>query len=252
MFDRHYKIKYHTISITGNVRESNEDNYCSCSMMRTAGNIDEVICDYGEVDSRSNKLFAVFDGMGGEQKGEVASFIAADVAVRVNFDCKDIHSQLLSFTSEINRRVRAYADKNDIEVMGTTFAGVVFSEKDIYVSNVGDSKVFGIRNGKIIQHSVDHVLPEELAFRNIITQYIGMGENSKYFDPAVKRLDYSIGDRYIICTDGLTERLSTTEIGALCSVAETVTDATDILVSQAVKMGSKDNITVTVCEIAQP
>ncbi len=250
MDNRHYKIKYHTISITGNVRKNNEDNFFSLGVIKSPDNQanQSYFCN-GETDSSDNCFFAVFDGMGGEEKGELASYISAKSAVDYTFDNEDIAKSLLSFTESINRNVRNYADKNQVEIMGTTFAGVVFSGENAYIGNVGDSKVFCISGGKINQISVDHILPKELAFRNILTQYVGMGENDSKFVPAVSDKILKPGDRYIICSDGLTEKLSTNEIGALCSVAQTVSDAADILVSQALSMGSSDNITVTVCEI---
>jgi protein phosphatase len=249
MFDIHYKIKYHAISVAGNVRKNNQDNlYCNGKLRSLEDNTEVYSC-YGELDSRDNPFLAVFDGMGGEEKGEMASFIAATAASQMEFDSKDVHGQMLKFTKEINHRVRSYADENEIEVMGTTFAGIVFSETDVFVGNVGDSRVYLVKDNGTEQLSVDHKLPEELAFRNIITQYIGMGDDTKAFDPAVIFKGYSSGDRYIICSDGLYEKLKPQEIGALCMVAETVTDAADILVSQSLAQGSSDNITVIVCEV---
>lgn len=249
MFDVHYKIKYHAMSVTGNVRETNEDNLFCGGMIRSLEDGNEVYSAYGELDSRKSQLLAVFDGMGGEERGEMASFIAATAASQMDFQSKDMHGQLLRFTKEINNRVRAYADENDIEIMGTTFAGIVVSDMDVYVGNVGDSRIYKLHGGRIEQVSVDHILPEELAFRNIITQYIGMKNDDKGFDPAVGFMSCCAGDRYIICSDGLYEKLKTDEIGALCNVAETVTDAADILVCQALALGSSDNISVIVCEL---
>lgn len=249
MFDIHYRIKYHAMSSVGNVRKNNEDNlFCGGRVRPLQDNGGTYSCA-GVIDSRDNDFVAVFDGMGGEEKGEMASYIAAKAASEITFTPRDVHGQMLKFSKEINNRVRTYADENDIDVMGTTFAGIVFSDQDVYVGNVGDSRVYRIHNGQINRLSVDHTLPKELAFRNIITQYIGMRDVEKGFDPAVVFNGYRTGDRYIICSDGLYENLKDDEIGALCMVSETVADAADILISQALALGGNDNITVIVCEV---
>lgn len=252
MEQKHYKIKYHAISVTGNVRKNNEDNLLCNGQCRDV-NSEEDFSLSGELLSDDSKVLAVFDGMGGGEKGEVASMIATDVTKGFCFgvDDKPLSEQVLQCSKEMNSKVNEYAFENEIEHMGTTFAGVVFGKEEIVVGNVGDSRIFRVRNGKIEQLSVDHVLPEELlSFKNIITQYVGMKEE-KEFAPAITTEEYCSGDRYIICSDGLTEKLNQEEVGVLCHVAETVTDASDILVSQALSQGSSDNITVIVCELEE-
>ncbi|MGN0476432.1 MAG: PP2C family protein-serine/threonine phosphatase [Ruminococcus sp.] len=248
MGDNHYKIKYHALSVVGNTRTHNEDNLFCDGNTRPVED-EETYSQFGEILSTDNKILAVFDGIGGEEKGEVASSIASVATQGVDFSGENVEEKIVDFARSINQRVRQYAVDNDIENMGTTFAGAVFSDGGIHIGNVGDSKVFKLHNGKITQLSVDHVLPKELAFNNVITQYIGMKEEKNPLDPAISFQEYSPGDRYIICSDGLTEKLNVDEVGALCHVAETVTDATDILVSQALCAGGNDNITVIVCEL---
>lgn len=248
MEDNHYKIKYHAMSVVGNTRTHNEDNLF-CDGYTRPYEDDETYSKSGEILSRDNKMLAVFDGIGGEEKGEIASSIASNATKSAVFTGENVGEKILDFTRSINQSVRQYAVDNEIESMGTTFAGAVFTNRGIHIGNVGDSKVFRLHNGKIHQLSVDHVLPKELAFNNIITQYIGMKEERSAFDPAISFQEYIPGDRYIICSDGLTEKLNIEQVGALCHVAETVTDATDILVSQALCAGGNDNITVIVCEL---
>ncbi|MGN0459638.1 MAG: PP2C family protein-serine/threonine phosphatase [Ruminococcus sp.] len=248
MGNNHYKIKYHALSVVGNTRTHNEDNLF-CDGNTRPFEDEETFSQFGEILSTDNKMLAVFDGIGGEEKGEVASSIASNATQGVDFSGDNVGEKILDFTRSINQRVRQYAVDNDIESMGTTFAGVVFSDLGIHIGNVGDSKVFRLHNGKIHQLSVDHVLPKELAFNNVITQYIGMKEEKTPLEPAISFQEYIPGDRYIICSDGLTEKLNVDQVGALCHVAETVSDATDILVSQALCAGGNDNITVIVCEL---
>ena len=249
MFDIHYKIKYRAISSPGNVRKNNEDNLFCGGKIISRSEITSFFSVSGVLDSRNNSLIAVFDGMGGEAKGDTASYLAAKSAIDIEFDSENLNTQMLNFIKDINRKVKDYAGRHNVEVMGTTFAGIIFSEKDVYIGNVGDSRVYRLHSGKIEQLSVDHSLPKELAFGNIITQYIGMGENKDKFDPVIVFNGYCSHDRYIICSDGLYENLKDDEIGALCMVAETVDDAADILMSQALDLGGNDNITVIVCEV---
>lgn len=248
MENNHYKIKYHALSVVGNTRTHNEDNLFCDGKTRPIED-EEAYSQFGEILNTDNKILAVFDGIGGEEKGEVASSIASFATQCADFSGDNVGEKIIGFARDINRRVRQYAVDNDIENMGTTFAGAVFSDVGIHIGNVGDSKVFRLHNGKIRQLSVDHVLPKELAFNNVITQYIGMNEEKTPLEPAISFHEYYPGDRYIICSDGLTEKLNVDEVGALCHVAKTVTDATDILVSQALCAGGNDNITVIVCEL---
>ena len=253
MENKHYRIKYHAMSTTGNVRKNNEDNLLCDGHSRDV-NDEEDFSYYGEILSEDSKILAVFDGMGGGEQGEVASSMATDVARNYNFgdESKSLSEHILECAKEMNNKVHTYAEENQLEHMGTTFAGIVFGKNEIYIGNVGDSRIYKVRNGKIEQLSVDHVLPEELkSFKNIITQYVGMGEEEKEFSPALSTEEYCNGDRYIICSDGLTEKLNDEEVGVLCHVAQSVTDASDILVSQALGQGSNDNITVIVCELEE-
>lgn len=250
MSENKYKIKYHAFSVIGNTRPSNEDNLFCDGITRRIDD-EGVFTHYGEFTADSNKLLAVFDGMGGGEKGELASSMSADKAKSFSFEGEDTEKTLLRFIKEINNEVFEYATENQYENMGTTFAGILFSQDGMVVGNVGDSKVFIVKGGKTTQLSVDHSLPKELAFRNIITQYIGMDEDSKEFSPSFIHQDYEDGLRMIICSDGLTENLIPEQIGALCFVAESVSDASDILVSQALSLGGNDNISVIVCEITE-
>ncbi len=250
MSENQYKIKYQVLSVIGNTRPNNEDNVFCAGTIRDI-NDEGLFTHYGEFTGNCCNMLAVFDGMGGGEKGELASSMAANMAKDFSFDGENKEERLMQYIKVINGYVHKYAEENKFENMGTTFAGVLFAEDKMYLGNVGDSKIFIVNNGKITQLSHDHVLPEELAFRNIITQYIGMDENHKDFKPSLSQVEYTAGTRIIICSDGLTENLSSEQIGALCFVAEKVSDAADILVSQALSMGGNDNISVIVCEITE-
>lgn len=251
METNNFKIIYNGMSVKGDVRKNNEDNiFCDGKSRKAEDNEDFSI--QGEILSRDQKLVAVFDGMGGIEKGEIASMLASKTAGEFNFKTDEVPKEKMhSFIRKMNKRVLQCAVENEVENMGTTFAGVLFDREKICIGNVGDSKIFRVRSGKIEQLSQDHVLPKELAFRNIITQYVGMDETAKELNPKVEDEEYVAGDRYIICSDGLTENLNSQEVGVLCHVAQTVSDATDILISQALGQGGGDNITVIVCEIRE-
>lgn len=127
-------------------------------------NDEEDFSYYGEILSDDSKILAVFDGMGGGEQGEVASSMATDVARNYNFgdESKSLSDHILECAKEMNIKVHTYAEENQLEHMGTTFAGIVFGKNEISIGNVGDSRIYKVRNGKIEQLSVDHVLPEEL------------------------------------------------------------------------------------------
>jgi serine/threonine protein phosphatase PrpC len=212
---------------------------------------------------RRGHLLLVADGMGGHAAGELASKIAAETLPHTFYKSSDeeitlaLRSAIEAANEAIHERGSA---SRDFERMGTTCSALVLSLEGAVLGHVGDSRVYRVRDGYIHQLTFDHSLqwellrkgemkPEDIFLhepRHVITRSLGP-------EPVVKvdvEGPYPVwgGDRYVICSDGLTGHVEDSEIGMI--VAELPpTDASRLLVNLANLRGGSDNITVVVVEV---
>ena len=208
-------------------------------------------------------LFAIADGMGGAQAGEVASRLAAAALKESGADSGG-EQRIVDLIQEANRRVydRSTADPNT-SGMGTTITVALVESDRVAFGHVGDSRAYLIRDGRIEQLTEDHSLVNELLKsgklsreeaemhpqRAVITRALGT-------DPDVDVDTFSvptrIGDLFLLCSDGLTDMVSEESI---FDVVEENRDDIDRalrgLVKEANRGGGEDNITVVAFEIAE-
>ena len=251
-----YTVSYAAVCFQGYVRMNNEDNFCltgQCLPERNHG-LDTV--RIGQFDNRASEAVAVFDGMGGEAAGETASFLAADYFRQCSrpkssgFYEWSVKRHLHEACDEMNRRVCDYARQHGVGTMGTTFAAVFFGDSHLFCVNLGDSRIYRLRKGEILQISEDHTSGYGLTRKAPLTQFLGIPSNEIRLQPAVSRHAYRAGDRYLLCSDGLTDMLSDEKILAL-------TDSTSIetgigaLRDAVLKAGAIDNTTIIFCEIGK-
>ena len=255
------KIKAALVSDIGRVRKINQDNfYFNKKINKHAKpNI------YGkDIVLSGNKIFAVMDGMGGEDDGEKASYIAAKTvkqhSSRFNKDGK-----IDKIIYDANKRICKHIEKYD-RTMGTTIAVInVNTEKQTAIgTNVGDTKIFLIRDGKLRIMSKDHnisaglaklgVISEEEAWKhedkNKLTQYLGIFEDDFRIEPYITdEIMLENGDIIILCTDGLTDGLSSDDIVQISNAGERVSEKCENMLLSAMEKGSRDNITILMIEI---
>jgi serine/threonine protein phosphatase PrpC len=208
-------------------------------------------------------LFAVADGMGGAQAGEIASRIAASVlrdsAGRSGEDT------VATLIREANRRVYEAATTDEARSgMGTTITAALVEDGTVRIGHVGDSRAYRVRDGKLEQLTEDHSLvgelvrsgrlsPEEADVhpqRSVITRVLGT-------DPDVDVDTFTVetrpGDVFMICSDGLTSMVDDREILEIVERNRASLDrATRALVEAANKGGGEDNITIVAFEIGEP
>jgi serine/threonine protein phosphatase PrpC len=209
-------------------------------------------------------LFAVADGMGGHAAGEVASLTAIE-ALRQAFNRDRTSTGLVAAAEEANRVVwdRALADPT-LRGMGTTLVAMALVEVDgeerLAVINIGDSRLYLLRQGELEQLTSDHSLVQELVDvgeiseaeaevhpqRNVLTRALGV-------DPGVVVDDLEIlpvkGDRYLLCSDGLPREVSDDQIASILRRLTNPRDVARELVAQARAHGGNDNITVVVVDV---
>ena len=222
-------------------------------------------------------VFAVADGMGGHRAGEVASALAVDL-LRSRLSAAGAGlAEVMAAIAEANADIyRAAIGNPDQQGMGTTVTAlVVISEPDTDTSaddgapheqlalvNVGDSRTYLLRHGRLRRITVDHSYVQELVAtghitddearnhprRNIVTRALGI-------DPTVRVDAWTLplvrGDRFLLCSDGLVDEVRDDDI---VEVVRTVSDpqaAADELVAMANRQGGRDNITVVVVDVVE-
>ncbi|MEU8007721.1 protein phosphatase 2C domain-containing protein [Catellatospora sp. NPDC049111] len=206
------------------------------------------------------RFVAVADGVGGSPSGEVASRIVIETLAPLEQDDRHGADVLLAELAVANRRIReAIEAEPAIDGMGTTLTAVLLGPDDATLLHVGDSRAYLVRGGRLRQLTVDDTLvqamvergllaPEEVRHhphRSIITQAV----QGREFTPTVTTLTLEIGDRLLLCSDGLSD-IVTDE--ALAEALRGYTDAeaiADRLIKLALAAGAPDNVTVVVADV---
>ena len=244
-----YTIHYSCISHSGNCRSMNQDNYICICQFREIDSVDMKKPITGVVSADNTSLFGVFDGMGGEECGEVASFIAAKDAKTLKFG-KDIAKDLKKYCTETNESICKYTEENMISSMGTTAALLVFAKKKIVLCNIGDSKIFRVSDKIIEQISYDHVAISAYGTKPPLSQNLGIPPDELIIEPFISKGKYHDGDIYLICSDGLTDMVGTDEIEQVL-INTPIEEAIVTLRNKALKNGGKDNITIILLDITR-
>ena len=251
-----YQIEYAYTCHIGKIRNNNEDNFWCCGDSLEAQNQGMSHIRSGRMKQSEYPLLAVFDGMGGESCGEMAAFLAAESCGEHYKTTKEAIRQepedfLKDLCETMNQAICDYGRENRISSMGTTAALLAFAEEAVYSCNLGDSRIYRSDNEKFYQISEDHVLGRSLFGKAPLTQYLGMEEENLQLEPSISRQEIKPGDRFLLCSDGITDMLSDGEIADILSRDIPVEDTVEILVDRALKKGGRDNITVVLCEIAE-
>lgn len=210
-------------------------------------------------------LFVVADGMGGHVGGEIASASTIDrlraVAESGVVTPKSIEKALARAVKDIASHPEATDDGT-----GTTVTGVFLDtagEAPHWVTlNIGDSRVYLVRDGAIVQVTTDHSVVQELVaagrlspeeaenhpYGNVITRAVGPSEG---VTPDYVRLDVAEGDRFVICSDGLTKELTDYGIRHFLDENSDPADAVKAMLDAALENGGRDNITVIVLDVGR-
>jgi serine/threonine protein phosphatase PrpC len=208
-------------------------------------------------------LYAVADGMGGHQGGEVASTLALE-ALRATF-VGGTSDALAEAIEEANLRIheRGEADP-DLQGMGTTVVAVAVVEDDdggsLLIANVGDSRGYLFRDGDLTQLTEDHSMVADLVRegriteaeaevhpqRNIVTRVLGVYDQ---VDIDLWPVDVVRGDRLLLCSDGLFNEVAADQTASVLRRLSDPQEAADELVRLANEGGGRDNITVLVVDV---
>lgn len=206
--------------------------------------------------ANGERFAAVADGMGGHRAGEVASAIAVTEFSRwLRWAARPDEDALSHAVAEANHAIYTESRRDPLKAgMGTTLTAVWLDERDVYLAHVGDSRAYLYRNGALIQLSRDHSLVGEMLEkgvitykeslthpqRNYITRALGTG---KSVEPDILRLDYKKDDIWLLCTDGLSNSVSTYEMAAILAKNLSWDEKLQEMVQLALDRGGRDNIT---------
>ncbi|MFF4249871.1 PP2C family protein-serine/threonine phosphatase [Streptomyces sp. NPDC001663] len=195
-------------------------------------------------------VVAVADGLGGHPGGDVASALVARriAAMGPALDSEEVVRAVLN---ACNRAVYQAAEGGELAAMGTTVAGVVVQPDSLLVFNVGDSRVLAADRDGLRQVSVDDSPPLEPGQRttSLVTQCLGGTTAYRAVEPHVTAVPLSPGDRYIICTDGLTDPLTTDVLEELLREHDDGRAAFELW-KAAIAAGGPDNITLAVVRVS--
>lgn len=242
-----YRIHYSCVSHPGKVRQVNQDNFICNGQYMNLDNHEVSFPLTGSCDVSGNPIFGVFDGMGGEQHGEVAALIAARHAA-VLTPHRDGIETLRFFCQKANHFICNYSVEKGVTSTGTTAAMLLCTKKHICLCNVGDSKVFRFREGTLEQLSVDHLCVAPFGVKPPLSQNLGISPEEMRIDPYFQKFSYSPEDIYLICSDGLTDMVTNEKITEILSSDPSDTAAEQLL-ELALENGGKDNTTIILCRI---
>lgn len=210
-------------------------------------------------------LFGVCDGLGGHAGGEVASSLASQAFPDLlrNTDLPVAQALKRSLTASNDRILEFQTLEPKLQGMGTTLSAVWIrprGEEAIWVVHIGDSRIYRIREGQILQVTDDHSpvyrlykagrLSQEEArrhpHRNIVERSLGIRHQ---IQPDIFPIDFRPFDRILICSDGLTDQMTDEEIGGVAGGKDLCPAARE-LVAEANRRGGHDNITLVLIEIS--
>jgi protein phosphatase len=231
-------MKYAALTDKGRKRKTNEDSFLA-----------------------DGKLFAVADGLGGYASGEIASKKALDI-IENELAQKNFRARLKNIVKAVEKANKAIYKlaENQYQNMATTITLALFKKKYLLVVHIGDSRLYLFRQGKLRQLTQDHSLVSKLIehgglakdqasrhpFRSIITRALGANSTVQ---PDTLRQETRVGDRYLLCSDGLTNMITESEIKKVLTTEVNLEKACQKLITLANNKGGFDNITVVLFEI---
>lgn len=200
-------------------------------------------------------LYILCDGMGGHLGGEVASNLAVDVLSAALLGKEPNVGLLLSSISKANELIcqRSVTDKA-LRGMGTTLTALWAAADQVLIAQIGDSRAYLLRDGILRQCTHDHSMvaelvrvgkltPEEARVhpqKNLVTRALG---TDSHVTPDIFEITRQAGDRWLICSDGLTDLVADKELASIMA-GNTLYEAADILLGLALERGGIDNVTL--------
>ena len=229
--------------------ERNEDNFCfnGIGMPEVHDDLEENLT--AEV---GGQWVAVFDGIGGLPRGEEASYLAAKTLLDekrpwTEQDEQNYETILLQMLKKINDNITSWRKDRKITKMGTTMSALKFGQEAIYGLSIGDSRIYRMHDGKLEQLSTDHTFRRPGHMKSALTEYLGKEHQAEFPENSFFCVPYEKGDRYLICSDGLTDMLEESKIKS--RMEQPLEEAVTSLIEETIRMGADDNTTIILAEV---
>lgn len=263
-------MRYRAVVMTnlGRVRRNNEDNFYFNGRFH---DIDEDLSDYTATLQPTTEvgLFAICDGMGGEALGEQAAYIAVSglpelermLRERPDISLEEIANSYLIRTNDILCQQMRW---NDGVRMGTTFSALLLRDDTAQTVNLGDSRVFLVREGQLFQLTRDHTHAQRLQDLGIITreeslthperhrltQHLGLFPEERHLNPSYSSQFWlQENDLLLLTSDGITDMVDGDDLLGLIDPELTLRDQAGAIMKQALENGGRDNATLIVIRI---
>jgi serine/threonine protein phosphatase PrpC len=208
-------------------------------------------------------LLAIADGMGGHAAGEVASAVAIKTLAPLDADPTgiDMLAVLGAAIADANAALRLITQTDPAtEGMGTTVTALLWRGQDVAICHIGDSRGYMLRNGALQQITRDHTLVQSLVDEGRLTREAAAShpqrslvmralQSSIPADPDLEMLEARVGDRFLLCSDGLTDVVTDETLRMTLSELTDLDAAADQLVDLAIRSGGPDNITCVLADV---
>jgi serine/threonine protein phosphatase PrpC len=207
------------------------------------------------------RLLALADGMGGHAAGEIASQLVIAALAHLDDDEPggDLLASLNSAVHAGNSAIAAQVEMEpDLEGMGTTLTAILFAGNRLGLVNVGDSRCYLLRDGELTQITKDDTFVQTLVDEGRITKeeahshpqrsLIMRALTGHEVEPTLTMREVRLGDRYLLCSDGLSDPVSDETILEALKIPD-VADSADRLIELALRGGGPDNVTVVVADV---
>jgi serine/threonine protein phosphatase PrpC len=260
------KLKVGVVSVRGNYREHNEDNFYVPGRRSVRHDVtNESNSEASPLTLEPSNLFIVADGMGGQQAGEQASLMAVElipraIARRLSPDEKEtsrIKDAIRDAVAEVNQEILGSSGAvTEFSNMGTTVVLAQFRFDRVFVAGIGDSRAYRLRDGRLEQLTKDHSLADALLdagtitadelpnhkFKNVLYLYLG-SKDARGGPEDVRVLDVRPGDRLLMASDGLTGVVPDRDLARVLGSIDDPQQAALTLKDMALNNDSKDNVT---------
>ena len=255
------KDKKYLVSVSthnGLKRSNNEDNFAVNAKIKKESLIEHYQGEYSD-----GLLLGVFDGMGGESNGDIASEISAKLCAKLskNLNADNDFQQINNFVTKANYEICRMLKNNESNRGGSTFALVFIKGNIVYSFSLGDSRIYLYNDGKLEQISVDHTLAMQKYMANFytfeeakqspdshkLTLFLGVDVNQNGLNAETyKPFEFTNRSKILMCSDGLYDMVSHDEIIEILSKKSV--DYSQALMNKALEHGGIDNITCLVVE----
>lgn len=254
-------IKFAVRSEVGNIRRNNEDNFYCNGIFMNADEREKPFFMTGITECPC--VFAVCDGMGGMDYGELASLTAVETLAEYakNFSqSSNEYYEVKNYVKAVNHKLISQKNRQNL-MAGTTLALVNIVENSFTTYNLGDSRIYRTQNGRLLRITDDHTVAEDKVRMgimtpqqaqrskewHILTRCLGLSDNEFSTMPDVNGA-YPLEGRILICSDGITDMLTYKDISEIVLNTEDFAATANELVESALNKGGYDNTTCIVIE----